>query len=69
MEKEVLREGERSIGKMFESLFESVRALDSDILGLKTMLNKKFYKQYGQYADGLIESAKLKCEVSLKSSA
>lgn len=69
VEKEVLREGERSIGKMFESLFESVRALDSDILGLKTMLNKKFYKQYGQYADGLIGSAKLKCEVSLKSSA
>lgn len=69
VEKEVLREGEKRINELFESLLESIKSLDCDILGLKTMLNKKFYKQYGQYADGLIGSAKLKCEVSLKSSA
>ncbi|MDE6849715.1 MAG: hypothetical protein K2J54_00120, partial [Clostridia bacterium] len=54
---------------LFESLFESVRTLDCDILGLRTMLYKNFNKKYGQYSESLIESAKMTCEVKLKSNA
>ncbi|MDE7256625.1 MAG: hypothetical protein K2N50_01535, partial [Clostridia bacterium] len=69
VKKEILKQGEESIGKLFESLFESVRTLDCDILGLRTMLYKNFNKKYGQYSESLIESAKMTCEVKLKSNA
>ncbi|MCM1438106.1 MAG: hypothetical protein NC131_02685 [Roseburia sp.] len=65
--KEVLKEGEEQICGLFESLFESVKTLDCDILGLKTMLYKNFYKYYGKYSDGLLENAEVSCEVKLKS--
>lgn len=69
VKKEVLKEGEEKICKLFESLFENVQTLDCDVLGLKTQLYKNFYKKYGQYSDGLLTKAKPSCEIKLVSNA
>ena len=67
VKKEVLKEGEEKITKLFESLFESVKSLDCDVLGLKTMLYKNFTKKYGQYSEELLSKAKPTWEIKLKS--
>lgn len=67
VKREVLKQGEEHIGKLFESLFENIKTLDCDVLGLKTQLYKKFHKKYGEYSDGLLSNAKVKCEIKLKS--
>ncbi len=67
VKKEVLKEGEERIEKLFESLFENVKTLDCDVLGLKTQLFKNFHKKYGDYSDELLNSAKVKYEIKLKS--
>lgn len=64
---EVLKEGEESLGKLFESLYENVQTLDCDVLGLKSLLYKNFYKKYGQYSEELLKRTKVSCEIKLKS--
>lgn len=64
---EVLKEGEKKICKLFESLYENVQTLDCDVLGLKTQLYKNFNKKYGQYSEELLQKAKISCEIKLKS--
>lgn len=66
---EVLREGEESLGKLFESLFKNIQTFDCDVLGLKTQLYKKFYKRYEQYSEVLLQRAKVSCEIKLSSNA
>ena len=65
---EVLRAGEQTISGLFESLFESARAMECDVFGLRTMLYKKYYGKYEQYADGLYNDVTVKTSVKLKSS-
>ncbi|MCM1545991.1 MAG: hypothetical protein NC033_03035 [Clostridiales bacterium] len=67
VKKEVLKQGEEKICNLFESLFESVKTLDCDVLGLRTQLYKNFYKKYDKYSDELLSKAKPKCEIKLKS--
>lgn len=64
---DVLKEGEESLGKLFESLFDKVQTLDCDVLGLKTMLYKNFYKKYGEYSEELLQRAKMSYEIKLNS--
>lgn len=64
---EVLKQGEEKICKLFETLFENVKTLDCDVLGLKTQLYKNFNKKYGQYSEELLQKAKMSCEIKLKS--
>lgn len=68
VEKEVLRQGEKDIEKLFADLFDDVKKLDCDVLGLKTQLFKNYHKKYETFSDGLLNSAEFSCEVKLKSS-
>lgn len=67
VKKEVLRQGEENITRLFNSLFENIRTLDCDVLGLRTMLYKNNHKKYNEYSEKLISDAKIKCDVTLKS--
>lgn len=69
VKKEDLSRGEKSIGKLFEDLYDSARTLDCDFLGLRTMLHRKFYDKYGELSQGIMDRATVTCEVKLKSSA
>ncbi|MDE7087277.1 MAG: hypothetical protein K2O67_03695 [Clostridia bacterium] len=69
VKEEVLNQGEKSICTLFEELYNSVRTLDCDVLGLRTQLYKKFNDRYNQYADVLLNNATVTCEIKLKSSA
>lgn len=68
VEKEVLRQGEKDIEKLFADLFDDVKKLDCDVLGLKTQLFKNYHKKYETFSDGLLNNAEFSCEVKLKSS-
>ncbi len=69
VKREVLKEGEEKIQKLFESLFEKVQTLDCDVLGLKTQLYKNFHKKYEQYSEGLLDNVNVNFEIKLKSNA
>lgn len=68
LDKEVLKEGEKTIGGMFEDLFNSSRTLGCDVIGLRTMLYKKFYNEYERFAENIYDNISVSYNVSLKSS-
>ena len=66
---DVLKAGEESIKKLFEDLFDSVKTLDCDVLGLRTMLYKKFSGKYDDFSENLYQNLTVTSKIKLRSSS
>lgn len=63
----LLKTGEKTIGGMFQSLFENSVEYGCDFLGVKDMLYKSYSGLYDQYSDNLFSKLTVTTKVELKS--